>query len=111
LDPALLAAEAVKIITAEVTTIVARGEPPDRLLDDHAKAALMVHHPWIWPFLPNDAETIYNNYVVKIDEDSTKELEDFIKRRPGLINVSFDGATVNGKQKVSKCTDSCASTI
>ena len=38
---------------------------------------------------------------MKIDTDAKAELEGFIKKLPGLINVGLDGATVNGKQKVS----------
>ena len=104
----LTSAEAVKIIHAEMRTILARGEPPSRLLDNHARAALMERHPDIVPYLPNSVETIYDKYVVKIDMESREELEGFIKKLPGLLNISFDGATVNGKQKVSTCINYCA---
>ena len=100
--PVITPSEAVKIIQAEVKAIVARGEPPSRMLDDRVKAALMVRHgPSLGEHLPNAVETIYDQYVVPIDIASLAELEGFIKKLPGLINISFDGATVNGKQKVS----------
>lgn len=96
----LTMADIEKIIIAEVKTILARGETPERLLDDYARASLIVRYPGIGKHLPNHVNTIFNNYVVNIDISSEKELEDFIKKLPGLINISFDGATVNGKQKV-----------
>ena len=38
-------AETDKIIKAEVKATLARGEPIDRLLDDHVRAALFHRHP------------------------------------------------------------------
>ena len=101
-EPVITPAEAVKVIQAEVKAIVARGEPPSRMIDDRVKAALMVRHgPSLGEHLPNAVETIYDQYVVPIDIASLAELEGFLKKLPGLINISLDGATVNGKQKVS----------
>ena len=102
--PTMNEAEATKIITAEVKAILARGEPPTRLLDDYVRAALIVRHPALEHFLPHDPETIFNNYIIPIDISSTQELEGFIKKLPGYINISLDGATVNGKQKVRNIT-------
>ena len=60
--------------------------------------------PGIGSFLPRGRQTIYNNYGLKIDSESAQELESFIDKLPGLINVSMDGATVNDKQKVCYTT-------
>ena len=93
--------EADKIIIAEVKTSLSRGEPPARILDPFAKASLLVRYPAIWSFIPKDEEAIYNNYVVSIDHASAGQLKQFIQKIPGRCNMAMDGATVNGKQKVS----------
>ena len=99
--PAMTQAEADKIIIAEVKAILSRGEPPTRLLDDYVKASLMQRHPALWDYLPRDAETIYNRYIIQVDYNTTDELKTFIKKLPGRLNIAMDGATVNGKQKVN----------
>jgi hypothetical protein len=93
--------EADKIIIAELKSILSRGESPARLLDPFVKAALLVRYPAIWPLLPRDVATIYNTYVVSIDHATTNQLKHFIQKIPGRCNIAMDGATVNGKQKVS----------
>ena len=97
-------AEADKIIMAEVRAIVARGEPLSRLLDPYVKAALCARHPALVQgnFIPRDRETIYNNYVVPVDKQAYEELESYIAKLPGQINISMDGAQVNSKQKVCR---------
>ena len=100
LGPSLSRSEAEKIITRKVKSILARGEPLDRLLDDQVKAEMIADFPSIEKFLPRDQQTIYLNYVIPIDQECLLELENFIKKLPGQINISMDGATVNGKQKV-----------
>ena len=99
--PTMGKADAEKIILAEVKAIVARGEPLTRFLDDHVRAALLQRHPSIEKFLPRDIQTIYNNYVVPIDIAASEELEKLINNLHGNVNISMDGASVNGKQKVS----------
>ena len=42
-----------------------------------------------------------NKYVVKIDKETTAELNSFMAKLPGHVNVAMDGVTVLGKQKVS----------
>ena len=93
-------AEADNIILAELRAILSRGEPPSRLLDDYVKCSLMQRHPAIAHFLPCHENTIFEKYVLDIDMKSMDELTSFVKRLPGYINVSLDGVTVNGKQKV-----------
>jgi hypothetical protein len=93
-------AEAEKLITAEVKAILARGEPLDRLLDDHVRASLLARHSALGMYLPHDESTIFSKYAVPIDIVAMKELEGLISKIPGLINIALDGATVNGKQKV-----------
>ena len=92
--------EADKVIMSEVETILARGEPLVRLLDEFAVSALIAHNPAIGNFLPQDERTIYEKYVVPIDRFVSSELTKIMAQIPGLINVAFDGATINGKQKV-----------
>lgn len=99
--PPMTKAIAEKIIVAEVKAILARRETPDRLLDDHVRAALATRHSALPNFVPHNAQTIYDNYVVPIDRASLLEMETFIGRLPGMINIAMDGATVNGKSKVS----------
>ena len=94
-------AEADKIIIAKVKAILARGEPHTRLLDDYVKASLLQRHPAIWNFLPRNSETIYNRYIISVDHNTTDELKRYIKKIPGRVNVAMDGATVNGKSKVT----------
>jgi hypothetical protein len=101
LGPAMSRAEAEKIITRKVKSMLARGEPLDRLLDDYVRAEMIGDYPAIAHYLPNDEETIYNNYAIPIDLETTEELQKFIYKLPGYINMSMDGATINGKQKVS----------
>ena len=98
---AMTKADADKIIIAEVKAILSRGEPPTRLLDDYVRAALLQRHPALFRFLPHDAGTIYNKYIVPIDAQAEAELATFISRLPGCINVAMDGVSVNGCQKVS----------
>ncbi len=98
--PTMSRAEADKIITRKVRTMLARGEPLDHLLYDYVRVEMIGDFPAIGFFLPRDRETIYNNYVLRIDMETTQELQDFMKKLPRQINVSMDGATVNGKQKV-----------
>jgi len=102
LGPTLTEAAAEKIILAEVKAMVARGEPVNRLLDPYVRAAIIARNPAIAHFLPRDVETIFSNYVVPIDQSALEEMKDFIKRLPGFVNISLDGATINGKQKVRK---------
>ena len=70
--------KATKIITAGVKAMLVRGDPPTCLLDDYIRVALMVHHLAIERFLPNNPDTIYNNYVIHIDFSSMQELKGFI---------------------------------
>lgn len=95
-------ADADKILKAEMKAILARGEPPTRIIDDYVRAGLMVRYPAIWHFLPRCMNTVFDKFIMTIDNDSSSELKTFIEKLPGRINISMDGATVNGKQKV--CT-------
>ena len=58
-------------------------------------------HPGIEKYLPADETTVYNNYAIPIDKECREELQALIEKLPGLISISMDGATVNGKHKVS----------
>ncbi len=61
-------AEANKIIKMRMRSMLARGEPPDCLLDDYVHAEIIREHPSIAFFLPQDKVIIYNNYVIVIDQ-------------------------------------------
>lgn len=98
---------AEEIIMAEVTVVLARGEPLSRMLDPHYQQSLNLRHPALLKFLPTNTAAIYDKYVVKIDEATTMDLQDFIKKVPGHVNVAMDGVTANGKQKVSDSLFSC----
>ena len=89
------------MITAEVTASLACSEAIDRILDNFVKQALVVRHPCLARFLPRHVETVFDKYVVPIDISTDKELDGFIAKLPGFINVGMDGASVNSKQKVS----------
>ncbi len=78
-------AEANKIIKMRMRSMLAQGEPLDCLLDDYIHVELITEHPSIAFFLPRDEATIYNNYVVVIDQECSHELKSFIKKLPGLI--------------------------
>jgi hypothetical protein len=99
--PAMKQTDADKIIVAEVKAIMARGEPLERLLDDHVRAALYHRHPGIASFLPYHAHTIYNKYVVEIDQLALKEIQGFIQKCFGMITIAIDGAQVLHSNKVS----------
>lgn len=101
LGPSMTKAQADKIIMAHLKAAIVRGEPPERILDDYVRAAIIESNPAIRTFLPLHKETIYNNYVVEIDREARAELATFIANLHGLINIGMDGATVNRKQKVN----------
>lgn len=94
-------AEAAKIITGEVKAILSRREPLSRLFDPYVRASLNQRYPGIDKHIPADEDTIFNNYVIPIDNEAREELEKFIMKLPGLTSISMDGATILGKQKVS----------
>ena len=100
--PTLNRAEAEKIIKRKVRTTLARGETLNRLVDDHMVAEMVADFPAIAFYLPKDEATVFSKYAVPIDIESQEELKNFMLKLPGLINMSMDGATCNGKQKVSK---------
>jgi len=88
-----------------------QGEPPGHLLDPYIKAGLVQRHPALWDYLPRHKETIYNRYIVFVDQGTTNELKCFIEKIPGHCNIAMDGATVNGKQKVSSLNHACRACI
>jgi|SaaInl74LU_5_DNA_1037368.scaffolds.fasta_scaffold07371_1 hypothetical protein len=93
-------ADAKYVFTAEVRATVARGEPISRLLDPWVQASLILRYPAIGKFLPLTVNTINGKYVKAVDEATTEELESFVLKIPGHINISMDGVSVNRKQKV-----------
>ena len=101
LGPGMEKASAHKAIKAEVRAMLARNEPMSRLLDDYVKAAIIQRCPGIDKFYPSDERTIIDTYVREIDRECHEELQNYIAKLPGNINIAMDGATINGKQKVS----------
>jgi hypothetical protein len=86
---------------SEVMAVVSRGEPLARFANAYVRAAIIKSNPGIDDHIPLEEKTIYGNFVQPIDKETQEELVEYIKKLPGLINLSMDGATVNGKQKVS----------
>ena len=99
--PGIKRADAQRIIKAEVKAALSRRESLVRFKDPYVRAALSERCPGIEKFLPTDENTLYDNYALDIDRECLDELMGYIKKLPGLINVGMDGATFNGKQKVS----------
>lgn len=92
--------EAMKIIGREVEAIVARMEPLSRLIDPIVQAAMIGANPAIATFLPSTEETIFNQYIPRMDERTTSDLTALLKTIPGMMTVAFDGATFTSKSKV-----------
>ena len=86
--------------------MLSRGEPLDRLLDDHVQVSFLSRHSAFVKYLPRDESTIFNKYAVPINLVAMKELEGFMAKLPGLSNIAMDGATINGKSKVRVCFSS-----
>ena len=82
--------------------MLAREETLDCFVDNHVRAGIIGDFPAIAHFLSRNQVTIYNNYTTPIDLERTQELESNINNLPGFINISFDGAMVNDRQKVSQ---------
>jgi len=88
------------MITVEVKATLARGKSMCRLLGPYAIQSIVTCHPGLAKYLPWSQETYYSNYAVPIDIECMKELELFIGKLPGHMNVGMDGATVNSAQKL-----------
>ena len=88
------------MITAEVKATLAHGESLCRLLDPYVIQSMVTRHPGLAKYLPRSEETYYSNYAIPIDIECMKELELFIGKLPGHMNVEMDAATVSGAQKV-----------
>ena len=85
---------------SEIETILARGKPLICLLDEFAVSALIAHNLAIGNLIPQDEQTIYEKYVIPHDRLVSSKLTKIMAQVPGLINLAFDGATINGEQKV-----------
>ena len=70
---------------------IARGEPPDRLLNNYVQVALLEHHPAIGKRLPNHVETLYNQFVITVDLSLQEAMENFVKKLPGMIKSAWMG--------------------
>ena len=100
--PGINREKAEKIIWSELKASLARGEPVNRILDPHVRENLISQHgTGIIPFLPSHEDTIYDKYIIPMSNWAIQQLDAVIQKLPGQINLSMDGATVNGKQKVS----------
>jgi len=88
------------IITAEVKAMLVRGGPLVSMCDDYVRVAMLTSNPAIGMFLPQDQETIYNKFVLPIDMSASNELDSFMMKLPGLVNIVMDGITINGRNKV-----------
>ena len=81
---------------AELCAVVARGEPPERFMDPHVKAAFFAHTP-ASKYYPNTAKTIYQKYVPRVDVESTIELIKCLQLMPGHSSVALDGVSCMGR--------------
>ena len=100
LGPGMTTQVANSIITAEVKAMLVRGEPLVRMCDPYVRAAMLTSNPVIGMFLPQDHSTIYNKFVLPIDMSASNELDAFMTKLPDLVNITMDGATINGRSKV-----------
>ena len=100
LGPGMTTQVANGIITTEVKAMLVRGEPLVRMCDPYVRAAMLTSNPAIGMFLPRDHSTIYNKFVLPIDMSASNELDAFMTKLPGLVNIAMDGATINGCSKV-----------
>ena len=101
LGPGINNSEARKVIMAEVKATVLRREPLTCLTHDYVRAGIIQRNPGIEKCLPLDKKTIFDDYVVPLDKECQEDMVKFLAKLPGDINVSMDGGTVNGKQKVT----------
>jgi hypothetical protein len=92
--------EMKRVYMAEVEAVLYRHEPLKPLLDPMVIAALILRHPPMKSFLPQNDDTIYTSYVLPIDIATTSELVKYVGLLPGMVTVLFDGVTVNRKSKV-----------
>ncbi len=89
-----------RVYKAEVEAILPRHEPLTCLLCPMVIAALILWHPPMKSFIPQDTATIYSNYIVPINIATTSELVKYFGLLPGMVTESFDGVTANRKSKV-----------
>lgn len=101
LGPGITKVEAEEILEAEVKAVLHHRECISRFSDPYVQAALVKRNPGIEKFIPTDESTLFENYAVPIDRDATGEMDKYIAKLPGDINISMDGATLLSKQKVS----------
>ncbi len=96
----MLVDEMKRVYKAKVEAVIYPHEPLMRLLDPFVIATLNLWHPPMKSFLPQNAATIYSNYVVPINIATTSELIKYFGILPGMVTVSFHGVMVNRKSKV-----------
>ena len=60
---------------------------------------MIISHSAIGHCIPRTAKTVYNDYCVGIDTDSTDELVGLMKNQSGLLSVAMDGVTNHRKSK------------
>ena len=96
----LNADQANAIILRKVEPQVARKEAVDRILCPFVQAEMLADHPAIGAYLPKNSETVFSNFVVPIDQKSSKEVYEIFKTKPGLASLGMDSATINSKSKV-----------
>jgi hypothetical protein len=92
--------EIKRVYKAKVEAILYCHEPLMRLLDPMVIATLALWHPPMKSFLPQNADTIYSNYVVPINIATASKLIKYFGILPGMVTMSFDEVTMNRKSKV-----------
>ena len=96
----LNADQANAIILRKVEPQVARKEAVDRILCPFVQAEMLADHPAIGAYLPKCPETVFSNFIVPIDQKSSKEVYNLFKTKPGLASLGMDSAMINGKSKI-----------
>ena len=95
----LTRARAENIIKSRIESIVARYEPLDAVFCPFNISSMIVSNPCIGQYIPRNASSVMKDYVRPIDDDTKRQLIDCMRKQPGLLSVSFDGVTANGKSK------------
>jgi hypothetical protein len=83
--------EMKRVYKAKVQAIIYRHEPLMHLLDPIVIATSTLWHPPMKSFQPQNAATIYSNYVVSINIATTSELAKYLGILPGMVTIHSMG--------------------
>jgi len=92
-----------KVFILHVECVVARFEPIERLVDVWFKRAFEANNAGLSHFIPNDASTVFDKYVLPLYRQQEQDFIARLKHLPGCAAMSVDGATVNGRSELFYC--------